>query len=63
MPELNSPYGIRLIKGSHIIVPKVHDEEQAYIMQNEDHRIVFVIPYLGRFSIIERLTLSTTEIP
>ncbi|WP_341662705.1 glycerol-3-phosphate dehydrogenase [Vibrio sp.] len=50
--ELKSPYGIRLIKGSHIIVPKVHDEEQAYIMQNEDHRIVFVIPYLGQFSII-----------
>ncbi|MBU2895198.1 glycerol-3-phosphate dehydrogenase [Vibrio hepatarius] len=50
--QLVSPYGIRLIKGSHIIVPKIHDEEQAYIMQNEDNRIVFVIPYLNQFSII-----------
>ena len=50
--QLASPYGIRLIKGSHIVVPKIHDEEQAYIMQNEDNRIVFVIPYLNKFSII-----------
>ncbi|PSW19330.1 glycerol-3-phosphate dehydrogenase [Photobacterium sanctipauli] len=47
-----SPRNIRLIKGSHIVVPRVHDQEQAYILQNEDNRIVFVIPYLDRFSII-----------
>ncbi|MGJ7383733.1 glycerol-3-phosphate dehydrogenase, partial [Morganella morganii] len=40
--QLKSPYGIRLIKGSHIVVPRAHDEPQAYILQNEDHRIVFV---------------------
>ncbi|MDQ2192250.1 MULTISPECIES: glycerol-3-phosphate dehydrogenase [unclassified Vibrio] len=50
--EITSPYGIRLIKGSHIIVPKIHDEEQAYILQNEDKRIVFVIPYLDHYSMI-----------
>lgn len=49
---LPSPRNIRLIKGSHIVVPRVHGEEQAYILQNEDNRIVFVIPYLDRFSII-----------
>ncbi|EOB9805755.1 FAD-dependent oxidoreductase, partial [Salmonella enterica subsp. enterica serovar Bareilly] len=43
--ELKSPYGIRLIKGSHIVVPRVHNQPQAYILQNEDHRIVFVIPW------------------
>ncbi|UXI01396.1 glycerol-3-phosphate dehydrogenase [Photobacterium sp. TY1-4] len=47
-----SPRNIRLIKGSHIVVPRAHDEPQAYILQNEDSRIVFVIPYLDRFSII-----------
>ena len=47
-----SPYGIRLIKGSHIIVPKIHNEEQAYILQNDDERIVFVIPYLEDYSLI-----------
>lgn len=50
--KLKSPYGIRLIKGSHIVVPKVHNQPQAYILQNEDHRIVFVIPWLDEFSII-----------
>ncbi len=50
--KLKSPYGIRLIKGSHIVVPRVHNQKQAYILQNEDHRIVFVIPWLDEFSII-----------
>lgn len=50
--QIRSPYGIRLIKGSHIIVPKIHDEPQAYILQNEDKRIVFVIPYLDKYSMI-----------
>ncbi|QZN95748.1 glycerol-3-phosphate dehydrogenase [Symbiopectobacterium purcellii] len=50
--ELKSPYGIRLIKGSHIVVPRVHDEPQSYILQNKDNRIVFVIPWQDEFSII-----------
>lgn len=47
-----SPRNIRLIKGSHIVIPRIHDEPQAYILQNKDHRIVFMIPYLDQFSII-----------
>lgn len=50
--HLRSPYGIRLIKGSHIVVPRVHTQKQAYILQNEDKRIVFVIPWMDEFSII-----------
>ncbi|MCL1124176.1 glycerol-3-phosphate dehydrogenase [Shewanella surugensis] len=50
--KLKAAHGIRLIKGSHIIVPKIHDEKQAYILQNEDQRIVFVIPYNDDFSLI-----------
>ncbi|NOI81225.1 glycerol-3-phosphate dehydrogenase [Vibrio tubiashii] len=50
--EQASPRNIRLIKGSHIVVPRIHDEPQAYILQNQDHRIVFMIPYLDKFSII-----------
>ncbi|MEX9938499.1 FAD-dependent oxidoreductase, partial [Providencia rettgeri] len=50
--HLRSPYGIRLIKGSHIVVPRVHTQIQAYILQNEDIRIVFVIPWMDEFSII-----------
>jgi len=50
--KLPSQYGIRLIKGSHIVVPRVHNGQYAYILQNEDHRIVFVIPWMDEFSII-----------
>lgn len=47
-----SPYGIRLIQGSHIIVPKLFDGDKAFIMQNDDHRIVFAIPYLEQYTLI-----------
>ena len=47
-----TPQKIRLVKGSHIVVPKLHDDPQAYILQNEDQRIVFVIPYEDDFSLI-----------
>ncbi|WP_457363582.1 glycerol-3-phosphate dehydrogenase [Pseudomonas sp. TE3610] len=50
--KLESPYGIRLIQGSHLIVPKLYEGEQAHILQNEDQRIVFTIPYMERFTII-----------
>lgn len=57
LPQETTPRTIRLVKGSHIIVPKIHDEKAAYILQNEDKRIVFVIPYLKEFSLI-----GTTDI-
>ncbi|MCH7328386.1 glycerol-3-phosphate dehydrogenase [Acinetobacter modestus] len=50
--ELKSPYGIRLIQGSHIIVPKLYESEKAFIMQNDDRRIVFAIPYLDQYTMI-----------
>jgi glycerol-3-phosphate dehydrogenase len=43
---------VRLVKGSHIIVPKVHSQGHAYILQNPDRRVIFIIPYEGRFSLI-----------
>src|SRR6202051_1988404 len=49
---------VRHVKGSHIVVPRVHQEAHAYILQNSDHRIVFVIPYQNDFSLI-----GTTDIP
>ena len=48
---------IRLVKGSHIIVPAIHQGDQAYILQNKDKRVVFVTPFLGKYSLI-----GTTEV-
>ncbi|MFQ5785173.1 MAG: glycerol-3-phosphate dehydrogenase [Alphaproteobacteria bacterium] len=47
---------LKLIKGSHIVVPRLYEGSHAYILQNNDRRIVFVIPYERRFSLI-----GTTE--
>lgn len=50
--KLDSPYGIRLIQGSQLIVPKLYEGAHAHILQNEDQRIVFTIPYLNDLTII-----------
>lgn len=50
--DQRSPHGVRLVKGSHIVVPQIHRGKEAYILQNEDKRIVFVLPYEGQFSLI-----------
>lgn len=50
--QLSSQYGIRMIKGSHIVVSKLHDQPHAYILQNSDGRAVFVIPWMAQYSII-----------
>jgi glycerol-3-phosphate dehydrogenase len=43
---------IRLVKGSHIVVPKMFDHDLCYIFQNGDGRIVFAIPYQDDFTLI-----------
>lgn len=43
---------LRLVKGSHIVVPRGFPGEQAYILQQPDGRIVFAIPYERDFTLI-----------
>lgn len=50
-----SKHHLSLVKGSHLIVPKLYEGNHAYLLQNEDKRVVFVIPWNG-FSMI-----GTTE--
>ncbi|WP_339802124.1 glycerol-3-phosphate dehydrogenase [uncultured Marinobacter sp.] len=47
-----APRMIRMVKGSHIVVPRLNRDDEAYILQNEDERIVFVIPYEDQFSLV-----------
>ncbi len=53
-PEL----GVRLVKGSHIVVPRLFDGEAAYLLQNPDRRVVFAIPYEDGLTLI-----GTTDVP
>ena len=48
---------IRLVKGSHIVVPKMYDHSHAYLLQSPDGRVVFTIPFEEDFTLI-----GTTEI-
>ncbi len=48
----SSNHSLKLVKGSHIVVKAFYPGEHAYILQNKDKRVVFVMPYLGRYSLI-----------
>jgi len=51
------PQALRLVKGSHIVIPKLYTEDESYILQNDDGRIVFTIPYEGDYTLV-----GTTDI-
>ena len=55
---VNAASGVRLIKGSHIVVPQLFDGPQAYILQQPDRRIVFAIPYENGST-----EIGTTDVP
>ncbi|HEV3008688.1 MAG TPA: glycerol-3-phosphate dehydrogenase [Burkholderiales bacterium] len=48
---------VRLVKGSHIVLPRLYEGEHAFILQNDDRRVVFMIPYEERFTL-----LGTTDV-
>ena len=48
----HEPLDIKLVKGSHIVVPKLYEGDFAYILQNQDNRIVFTIPFHQKFTLI-----------
>ena len=54
---INAAGAVRLVKGSHIVVPRLYEGDHAYILQQPDRRIVFAIPYRGMTEI------GTTDVP
>jgi glycerol-3-phosphate dehydrogenase len=49
--------GVRLVKGSHIVLPRLHAHDRAYLLPNDDGRLVFAIPYGG-----DNTLVGTTEV-
>ncbi|MFV8836543.1 glycerol-3-phosphate dehydrogenase [Aquisalimonas sp. APHAB1-3] len=43
---------VRLVKGSHLVVPRLFEHDQAYLLQNDDRRVIFVIPYEHDYTLI-----------
>jgi glycerol-3-phosphate dehydrogenase len=48
--------GVRLVQGSHIVLDRLHDGDDAWLLQQPDRRVVFVIPYGSDFHLV-----GTTE--
>ena len=54
----DASHAVKLVKGSHIVVPRMYEGEQAYTLQGGDGRVVFAIPYQDRFTLV-----GTTDVP
>jgi len=46
------------VKGSHVVLPKLYEGEHAFILQNDDRRVVFMIPYGDVHTLV-----GTTDVP
>jgi glycerol-3-phosphate dehydrogenase len=49
---------VRLVRGSHILLPRLYDGDHAFILQNDDRRVVFMIPYGDLHTLV-----GTTDVP
>ena len=56
-----SPEAVRLVKGSHVVLPKLYEGDHAFILQNDDRRVVFMIPYEGRFTLVGTTDVAVEE--
>ena len=48
----NAPSAVRLVQGSHVVVPRLYEHDRCYIFQNADNRIFFAIPYEQDFTLV-----------
>ena len=49
---LDVPFGLRLVQGSHIVVPRLYEGDHAFILQNDDHRVIFAYPYESHYTLV-----------
>lgn len=54
---------VRLVKGSHIVLPKRFQGEHAFILQNDDRRVVFLIPYEDAYTLVGTTDVQQTDEP
>ncbi len=60
---LETTFGLKLVKGSHIVVPLLYHGDHAFILQNDDRRVVFVYPYEKRYTLIGTTDVEYTGQP
>ncbi|MGE4326826.1 MAG: glycerol-3-phosphate dehydrogenase [Pseudodonghicola sp.] len=52
MLHSSAPGGVRLVRGSHVVTPRLYDHDKCYFFQGRDGRIIFSIPYEDDFTLI-----------
>ena len=60
--RINSTEGVRLVRGSHVVTPKLYDHDKCYFFQGEDGRIIFTIPYETDFTLIGTTDADHTDV-
>ncbi|MEY8117310.1 glycerol-3-phosphate dehydrogenase [Falsihalocynthiibacter sp. BN13B15] len=60
--RINATEGVRLVRGSHIVTPKLYDHDKCYFFQGEDGRIIFTIPYETDFTLIGTTDAEHTDV-
>jgi glycerol-3-phosphate dehydrogenase len=61
--QLENAFHLKLVKGSHIVVPRLYEGDHAFILQNDDRRVVFVYAYEGKFTLIGTTDVEWTGRP
>lgn len=56
-------FNLKLVKGSHIVVPRLYDGNHAFILQNSDRRVIFVYSYEQRYTLIGTTDIEVTGGP
>jgi len=54
---------VRLVRGSHLVLPRLYAGEHAFILQNDDRRVVFMIPWEGCFTLLGTTDMVETGDP
>jgi glycerol-3-phosphate dehydrogenase len=61
--QVPSNDAVRLVRGSHLVMPKLYEGAHAFILQNDDRRVIFMIPYEGRFTLVGTTDVAETGDP
>ncbi len=56
-------YATRLVKGSHVVVPRIFDHPYTYIFQNADNRIIFAVPYEQDYTLLGTTDMEVGDEP
>ena len=57
------PVPVRLVKGSHVVAPRIAGADDAFLLQADDGRVVFLLPFAGRFTLIGTTDVAFTGDP